>query len=96
MESYTGPKGGIRLSNKGKKATLLDVVLAIDGPRLFTQCALGLPGCGVEKPCPLHDSWAVTRESIKEMLQRTDIEHLAEEGKNSNLRITANGSFVWQ
>ncbi|MEX0719370.1 MAG: Rrf2 family transcriptional regulator [Balneolaceae bacterium] len=96
MESYTGPKGGIRLSNKGKKATLLDVVLAIDGPGLFTQCALGLPGCGIEKPCPLHDSWAVARESIKEMLQHTNMKDLAAEGKDKSLRITAAGSFLWQ
>ena len=96
MESYKGPNGGIRLSSKGTKATLLDIVIAIDGPGLFTQCALGLPGCGSEKPCPLHDSWLTVRESIKEMLERTDLKELAKEGKANKFRITANGSFSWQ
>ncbi|MEQ8525900.1 Rrf2 family transcriptional regulator [Gracilimonas sp.] len=96
MESYKGPNGGIRLSEKGKKATLLDVVIAIDGPGLFTQCALGLPGCGSSAPCPLHDSWLTVRESIKEMLERTDLKHLAREGRANKFRITADGSFAWQ
>lgn len=96
MESYKGPNGGIRLSDKGKKATLLDVVIAIDGPGLFTQCALGLPGCGSATPCPLHDNWLTVRESIKEMLERTDLKQLAREGRANKFRITPDGSFVWQ
>ncbi|HBQ59122.1 MAG TPA: transcriptional regulator, partial [Balneolaceae bacterium] len=40
MESYKGPNGGVRLSRKGGNATLFDMVIAIDGPGLFTQCAL--------------------------------------------------------
>lgn len=96
MESYKGPNGGIRLSGKGRKATLLDVVIAIDGPGLFTQCALGLPGCGSAEPCPLHDNWTKVRESIKEMLARTSLDELAKEGKAQKLRITANGQFSWQ
>ena len=96
MESYKGPNGGIRLSDKGKKATLLDVVIAIDGPGLFTQCALGLPGCGSATPCPLHNSWLTVRESIKGMLERTNLIELAKEGKANKFRITAEGSFSWQ
>ena len=96
MESITGPKGGIRISQKGKEATLLDIVLAIDGPELFTQCALGLPGCGSKKPCPLHFSWMGNREEIKKMLERTNLEELAEEGRNNDYRLTADDSFFWQ
>ncbi len=96
MESYKGPNGGVRISEKGRKTTLLDVVIAIDGSDLFTECALGLPGCGSEKPCPLHNSWAVVRESIKEMLSKTSIVELAAEGKANKFRITANGTFSWQ
>lgn len=96
MESVTGPKGGIRLSQKGKEAKLLDIVLAIDGPGLFTQCALGLPGCGVEKPCPLHNSWMHSREQIKNMLKRTNLMELAEEGRQNDYRLTANDKFHWR
>lgn len=89
MESVTGPRGGIRLSTKGKKATLLDIVIAIDGVDMFTQCVLGLPGCGTSKPCPLHYSWAENRDKIRAMLEQTNLKELARESKSKNYRITA-------
>lgn len=95
MESYKGPKGGIKLTKKGREATLLDMVIAIDGPELFTQCALGLPGCGSEKPCPLHESWVDTRASIQGMLERMTLDQIAKEGKENKYRLMADGSFSW-
>ncbi|MDX1586150.1 MAG: Rrf2 family transcriptional regulator [Balneolaceae bacterium] len=95
MESQKGPKGGVRLTKKGSNITLYEVVEAIDGSDLFTECALGLPGCGREKPCPIHDQWADARDGIRDMLQETTLIELAEKGKNLNLRITADGSFEW-
>ncbi|WP_020401604.1 RrF2 family transcriptional regulator [Gracilimonas tropica] len=95
MESYKGPNGGVKLSEKGKKATLFDMVIAIDGPGLFTQCALGLPGCGSQEPCPLHESWIDTRASIENMLRRTTLIKIAEEGKAKHFRLTAEGKFSW-
>lgn len=95
MESYKGPNGGIMLSEKGRKVTLFDIVIAIDGPGMFTECALGLPGCGSSKPCPLHDSWAVTREYIREMLEKTNIVEMSKEGRAQDLRLTENGEFHW-
>ena len=95
MESYKGPNGGLKLSQKGRSATILDVVTAIDGPEMFTECALGLPGCGSSKPCPLHDSWAITREHIKSMLSQTTLVEISREGKSNNFRLTENGGFHW-
>ncbi|NGP77984.1 Rrf2 family transcriptional regulator [Balneolaceae bacterium YR4-1] len=95
MESQKGPKGGVRLTKKGSKISLYEIVEAIDGNDLFTECALGLPGCGEEKPCPIHDQWADARDNIRAMLQSTNLVELAEKGKNLNLRITADGSFEW-
>ena len=95
MESYKGPNGGVKLSNKGREATLLDIVIAIDGPSLFTECVLGLPGCGLNKPCPLHESWSTTRTEIKEMLKKTTLVQMSTEGKAKSLRLTENGNFLW-
>lgn len=95
MESYKGPNGGVRLSTKGRAATLYDLVVAIDGDELFTQCALGLPGCGSEKPCPLHNSWQSTRDDIKTMFQKTTLDNLGKQGKENKFRISATGAFSW-
>lgn len=93
LESYKGPNGGVRLTKPGSKIKLVDVVLAIDGPKLLTECALGLPGCGLKNPCPLHDIWAKTRDSIRDMLQNTSLTDLAEKGEKENLRLTEDGDF---
>jgi len=95
MESHKGPNGGIRLSRPGSEVNLFEIVEAIDGIEFFTECALGLKGCGTEKPCPLHDKWAERRDSIRQMLESTTLVELVEKGKNSNLRITAEGHFEW-
>jgi len=95
VESYKGPNGGVRLSSDGRAATLYDLVLAIDGPGLFTECALGLPGCGLQEPCPLHDKWVGARGKIEDMLQRMTLSEIAEEGKEKHFRLTAEGEFSW-
>lgn len=95
VESLKGPNGGVRLKKPGDEVTLLEVVVAVDGMDLLTECALGLPGCGIEKPCPLHEQWAETRDEIRKMLEKTTLKELAGKGKAGNLRISADGSFDW-
>lgn len=88
MESFRGPNGGIKLTKQGDRTTLMEVVVAIDGIELFTECALGLPGCGVEKPCPLHDKWAITRDSIRTMLENTTLTEMAKKAREEDLRLS--------
>lgn len=93
VESYKGPNGGVRLLKKGKDITLYEIVAIIDGEQMFTECALGLPGCGVKAPCALHDQWAEAKTNIKTMLEQTTLIELARRGKAENLRLTSNGGF---
>lgn len=93
MESFKGPNGGIRLNKDGSNVYLMDIVMAIDGPQLLTECALGLPGCGTKNPCPLHDKWAKTRDAIRVMLEETTLTELVKKGKAENLRLTTDGGF---
>ncbi len=93
MESFKGPNGGIRLNKNGNDVYLMDIVMSIDGPQLLTECALGLPGCGTKNPCPLHDKWAETRDSIRAMLEETSLTELVKKGKAENLRLTTEGGF---
>lgn len=95
MKSMTGPKGGVRLAHPADEIKLLEIVAAIDGTDVLTECVLGLPGCGSAKPCPLHDEWAETRDQIRTMLEKTSLKGLARKGKEGNLRITDKGAFVW-
>lgn len=96
LESHKGPKGGVRLSRPSDRITLFDIIVAIDGIDLFTECVLGLPGCGTEKPCPMHELWADKREDIKKIMQTTTIRQMAQKGKDQKLRITPDGEFIWR
>lgn len=64
ITSMRGPNGGVALSQAPEQFTLKEFVLAIDGPELFTECVLGLPGCGDDKPCPMHDQWGEVRDHL--------------------------------
>ncbi len=93
LESYKGPNGGVRLTRSGDEITIMEIVKAIDGDKLLTECALGLPGCGVQKPCPIHEKWADAREGIRKMLEGTTLKEMAKKGKDLDLRLTADGGF---
>ncbi len=96
LESMKGPKGGVRLSKASHKISLQEVVVAIDGIEIFTECVLGLPGCGSEKPCPMHSMWAETRDDIEEVFRTTTLKDMSKKGKQNDLRITPDGKFIWQ
>lgn len=81
LYSLKGPKGGIKLLKDKNTVTLYDIVVTIDGSEIFTECVLGLPGCGHEEPCPIHDYWSPTREKLKEVFSKKT---LAETSKGIN------------
>ena len=67
--STKGPNGGFYLDASGLKKNLADVVIAIDGDKLFTGCAIGLQHCSAKMPCPIHEEFVTDRSQIKEMMQ---------------------------
>ena len=88
LVSTKGPKGGVKLAKPAKNITLMEIVLAIDGAKLFETCILGLPGCGVLNSCPLHEDWSSAINTLKNTFNKTTVALLADKVKNNNLRIT--------
>ncbi len=86
LASFKGPNGGVGFVKSANKIMLIEVVAAVDGLDLFTECALGLPGCGERIPCPLHNAWAKRRSDIKNMLSKTSLASLAREINSKSLR----------
>ncbi len=89
LTSYRGPNGGVALARPADKITLKDIILAIDGPALFKECVLGLPGCGEQKPCPLHAKWAVERDRIEKMFASTKLNDMAKKITTFDVRLKA-------
>lgn len=86
MESFRGPNGGIGLAREANKISLIQIISAVDGTSLFSECALGLPDCGEAKPCPLHQSWSKRREELKRMFEKTTLATLAQDFSKNGLR----------
>lgn len=89
LTSQRGPKGGVALTTPADEMTLYDVVVAIDGDDLFEECVLGLPGCGDERPCPLHDRWADERDRVEELFRSMTLAELAKRIHGDDLRLAA-------
>ena len=88
LHSYRGPNGGIALAKPGEQVTLLDIIDSIDGLEVFNGCILGLPGCGEQRPCPLHDKWAAQRAATKQIFATTTVGELAARVEQYDLRLT--------
>ncbi|PQJ33698.1 transcriptional regulator [Salinibacter sp. 10B] len=87
--SRRGPSGGVALARDPTTITLYEVVVALDGEELFTECVLGLPGCGEQEPCPLHQSWAQQRDQLELLFRRATLAETAQETKEQNYRLTS-------
>ncbi len=75
--STKGPTGGYELlDNKNAEITLLQIVNAIDGDKIYNGCGLGLKQCNASKPCPLHHQFIAIRSELKNMLKTTTIQDL--------------------
>ncbi len=88
MHSYKGPNGGINLSKNPREITIIEIIDAIDGLDVFTECVIGLPGCGKNKPCPLHEKWAIARQELQDMFENTTLHEMAFNSKKLNLRLS--------
>ncbi len=87
LRTIRGPQGGIALARPARDIRLIEVVRAIDGNDLFTECALGLPGCGHRTPCPLHADWAVARARVTAMLEDATLGSVSEDILTLGLRL---------
>ncbi len=78
MQSTMGPKGGFQIE-KSRLDTirLAEIVQAIDGDAIFTQCGLGLKQCNAKKPCPVHDKFSVIREDLRQVVGNINLFELA-------------------
>lgn len=89
LQSMRGPTGGVALARPATRITLKEIVLAIDGPAVFRECVLGLPGCGDRKPCPLHDQWAPARAQVERMFSGATLADTAARIQAGDYRLAA-------
>lgn len=76
--SKKGKNGGFYLAKSPDQVKLIDIVEAIDGLDVFTNCVLGFPGCSHDTPCPVHNEWGRLRDEAFRMLSEETLENLKE------------------
>ncbi len=87
FRSMRGPKGGIALARPADRIALKEIVLAVDGSAVFRECVLGLPGCGEQKPCPLHDAWGTARDQVERMFDAATLAGTASHIQAGDFRL---------
>ncbi|CAN5743957.1 Rrf2 family transcriptional regulator [soil metagenome] len=79
VQSHKGPTGGFFLDEDLLQNTVADIVIAVDGDKLFSGCGLGLDYCSEKKPCPIHEQFKAIRKDIYDMLQSAKLGDLQEQ-----------------
>jgi len=79
VTSIRGRNGGFYLTDENRDNNLLSVVECIDGLDKFSECLLGLPGCGGDEPCSMHEMVAPMREKLVDELTSKTITELTKE-----------------
>ncbi|HUH19927.1 Rrf2 family transcriptional regulator [Albibacterium sp.] len=77
VQSFKGPNGGFFIE-KDSEVTLADIVIAIDGDKLFKNCGLGLGYCSEERPCPIHHDFKKIRNDITIMLHTSKLSEFSQ------------------
>ena len=76
--SHRGNTGGFELEERHRRASLLDVVQAIEGPIHLNVCLNQDRGCTRQTWCPAHNVWAEAQRALSDVLGNATISELAQ------------------
>jgi Rrf2 family protein len=77
IASQRGQTGGFELLDTGHKATIREVIEAIDGPIRLNLCLVSGASCKRKSHCPAHPVWEKAQEAMMEVLNSTTVAGLA-------------------
>ncbi|MCL6705657.1 Rrf2 family transcriptional regulator [Pseudomonas sp. R2.Fl] len=96
VDTVPGPKGGYRLARKPETITLLDIVIAVEGPEPAFRCQEirqrgpdPLPRRYYEKPCGIAAAMLAAERAYRAELRKTSIADLI-----SDLNATDDGGIA--
>lgn len=87
ITSVKGPGGGFFLSKENKNIPIIKIIEAMGDISYFTSCGLGLDECSEEHPCPIHDTFKISRDSLLKLFNDKTIGKLGLEIKESDLYL---------
>ena len=87
IRSQRGAGGGYALAVSARSVSLLEVVVAWDGPMRLNQCIEEGPSCARRDWCPAHQVWAEAQAAIVNVLGGVSVEKLALQARSNAERI---------
>lgn len=77
IQSLKGPTGGFTITTETMtKIKLRNIVLAIDGDGIYSNCVLGMKDCSEQQPCPVHFQYKSIKAELLSFLENTNLEQL--------------------
>jgi Rrf2 family protein len=73
LQSSKGRKGGFFIDDSKAAVSLADIILAIDGDKIFTGCGVGLDYCSEKKPCPIHKEYKKVRDGFYDIYKNATL-----------------------
>lgn len=92
--STKGPNGGFKLSKSPEKIKLVEIVDAIDGLDIFTQCGIGFKKCNDKNPCPIHNDYKKIRDKVEFLFENKSLKDLTEDIRNGNSIVSLNNTMT--
>ncbi|MGD0910333.1 MAG: Rrf2 family transcriptional regulator [Terracidiphilus sp.] len=85
ISSRRGQSGGFRMSNRGRAASMLDVIEAVDGKISLNRCLIAGKSCSRKHSCPAHPVWEDAQRAMLQVLGSAKIASLAADIRSAGL-----------
>ena len=77
--STKGAHGGFHILPENlPQLKVSQIVLAIDGDKVYTRCSLGLHDCSEDHPCPFHSRFKPVRSDLRQIIENTSLGDLTQ------------------
>jgi Rrf2 family protein len=77
ISSRRGQSGGFEILERGRKASMREVIEAIDGPLCLNVCLITGASCSRKAWCPAHPVWVDAQRAMLDVLSDAVIADLA-------------------
>ena len=74
--TFPGRDGGLQLAHASSAITLKDVMEAIEGPMVISDCLVSPEPCPLDTPCPVQACWGRLQQVILRELNSINFEQL--------------------
>ncbi len=84
ISSRRGQSGGFQISPRGRAASMLEVIEAIDGSICLNVCLVSGRSCHRKAHCPAHPVWEEAQKAMLDVLSGARIAELATAARPAN------------